>query len=54
MDRDTKQQETEPRPDITGPDVPTGEATHPPGNGVTDEDAKRTAEEKLHQAGGGH
>lgn len=28
--------------------------TSPPGNADTDEQAKQTGEEKLHQAGGGH
>ncbi|MDQ3768240.1 MAG: hypothetical protein M3370_02000 [Actinomycetota bacterium] len=54
MDHDSEQQETESRRDITGPDVPTGEATHPPGNGTTDEEAVRTAEERLNQASGSH
>ncbi|MCP9490964.1 MAG: hypothetical protein MSC31_13995 [Solirubrobacteraceae bacterium MAG38_C4-C5] len=54
MDRDTQQQqqETEPDRDITGPGVPTGEATHPPGNGTIDEAAVRAGEEKLEQAAG--
>jgi len=52
MDGDTEQQETEPSPDITGPGVPTGEATHPPGNGTLDEEAVRAGEEKLEQAAG--
>lgn len=57
MDRDPQKQqqqqkETEPSRDITGPDVPTGEATHPPGNGTIDEAAVRAGEEKLEQAAG--
>ncbi len=53
MDRDSEQQEkTEPSRDITGPGVPTGEATHPPGNGTIDEAAVRAGEEKLEQAAG--
>jgi hypothetical protein len=39
---------------ITSPDDPTHEATTPPGNGDTDADAARSAEEQLEQAGGGH
>jgi hypothetical protein len=31
-----------------------GTRTSPPGASETDEQAKRTGEEKLHQAGGGH
>jgi hypothetical protein len=31
-----------------------GTRTSPPGNSDTDQDAKRTGEEKLDQAGGGH
>jgi hypothetical protein len=31
-----------------------GTRTSPPGRSDTDEDAKRTGEEKLDQAGGGH
>ena len=56
MDRDRQQQEkaTKPRRDITGPDVPTGEATRPPGNGATDEEALRAGEERLNQASGSH
>lgn len=54
MESDTQQQDSEPRRDITGPGVPTGEATHPPGNGTTDEEAVRAGEEKLDQAAGSH
>lgn len=43
-----------PEKGITSPDEPTHEATTPPGNGESDGDARRTAEEKLDQAGGGH
>jgi hypothetical protein len=38
----------------TTPRDATQDATTPPGNGVTDEDAVRQAEDKLDQAGGGH
>jgi hypothetical protein len=31
-----------------------GKRTSPPGSSNTDEQAKRTSEDKLHQAGGGH
>ncbi|HEV2821050.1 MAG TPA: hypothetical protein VGW11_11130 [Solirubrobacteraceae bacterium] len=54
MDHGSEQRETEPRRDITGPDVPTGEATRPPGNGTTDEEAVRAGEERLDQASGSH
>ena len=55
MDHDSEQeQENASRRDITGPDVPTGEATHPPGNGATDEEAVRAGEERLEQASGSH
>lgn len=39
---------------ITSPSEPTHEATSPPGNPETDEDALRTAREELEKAGGGH
>ncbi|MDX6698731.1 MAG: hypothetical protein QOE65_2128 [Solirubrobacteraceae bacterium] len=38
----------------TTPKQDTKDATTPRGNGDTDEDAVRTANEKLHQAAGGH
>lgn len=38
----------------TTPKQGTQDATTPPGNGERDDDATRQAEEKLHQAGGGH
>ena len=44
----------EPRPDQTSPTDPTEEATTPPGNPETDEEAVADSEEKLDQAGGGH
>lgn len=40
--------------DTTSPEEPTHEATTPPGNPDTDEDAVEEAEEGLEQAGGGH
>jgi len=51
---DLDQEPDEQRRDITGPDGPTAEATHPPGNPPRDEDAVSDAEDKLDQAGGGH
>jgi hypothetical protein len=42
------------KPDITAPDVPTHEATTPPGNPEPDDAAVREGEDKLEQAGGGH
>jgi len=53
MDRESEQhEEAEPSRDITGPGVPAGEATHPPGNGTIDEAAVRAGQEKLEQAAG--
>jgi hypothetical protein len=46
--------ESEEDRDTTRPDDPTHEATTPPGNPETDEDAVEQAEDKLDQAGGGH
>lgn len=43
-----------PEKGITSPDVPTHEATTPPGNPEPDADAVRRAEEDLEKAGGGH
>lgn len=43
----------EDRPTTSPPD-PTHEATTPPGNPETDQDAMDEAVEKLEQAGGGH
>lgn len=40
-------------PDTTPPD-PTHEATTPPGEGETDEEAVESGEDQLDQAGGGH
>ena len=40
--------------DITAPPEPTHDATTPPGNPETDEQALREGREKLDQAGGGH
>jgi hypothetical protein len=51
---DLEQKPERQRPDITGPGVPTGEATRPPGNGTTDEEALRAGEERLDQAAGSH
>ena len=39
---------------ITSPDVPTHEATTPPGNGDLDQEAVERAEEELGKPGGGH
>ena len=39
---------------ITSPDEPTHEATTPPGNAETDQDAVEKGQDKLEQAGGGH
>lgn len=39
---------------ITSPDGPTHEATTPPGNPDTDEQATERSEEELDKAGGGH
>ena len=38
----------------TTPEEPTHEATTPPGNGETDQEAVEQGEDKLDQAGGGH
>jgi hypothetical protein len=48
VDREQSGRET------TSPNEPTHEATTPPGNPDTDEDALKEAEEGLEQAGGGH
>jgi hypothetical protein len=40
--------------ETTSPVEPTHEATTPPGNPGTDEDAVTEAEDGLEQAGGGH
>ena len=44
----------EARSSTSPPGGKTHEATTPPGQGERDEDAIRTSEEKLDQAGGGH
>ena len=50
---DTERNETE--KDITSPpDGKTHEATTPPGQGETDDEAVRKGEEALDRAGGGH
>ena len=46
--------QTEQERDTTSPEDPTHEATTPPGNGETDEEAVEQSEDKLDQAGGGH
>jgi len=38
----------------TGPTEDTKDATTPPGNGDTDQQAVEQGEDKLEQAGGGH
>jgi hypothetical protein len=40
--------------ETTSPNEHTHEATTPPGNPDTDEDAVKEAEKRLEQAGGGH
>lgn len=55
-----ERQHTDTEPDENGPsstsppEGKTHEATTPPGQGDRDEDATRTSENKLDQAGGGH
>ena len=39
---------------ITSPDVPTHEATTPPGNGDVDQEALRRSVEELEKPGAGH
>lgn len=39
---------------ITSPDTDTKDATTPPGNGETDQQAVEQGKDKLEQAGGGH
>jgi hypothetical protein len=46
--------QTEQERNVTTPDDPTHEATTPPGNAETDEEAVEQGLEKLEQAGGGH
>ena len=50
---DENQQEG-PDKGITSPDQPTHEATTPPGNPETDDEARERSEDGLEQAGGGH
>jgi hypothetical protein len=51
MERDTTTQDTtKEHPPLSE----TGTRTRPPGNPPRDEEAVRTSEEKLQQAGGGH
>ena len=40
--------------DVTAPPDPTHEATTPPANPETDDEAVRKGEEQLDRAGGGH
>jgi hypothetical protein len=54
MTDDQTQENLQTERGATSPPDPTHEATTPPGNPEADEDAVRTAEEKLGQAGGGH
>jgi len=55
-----EQQRTDADPDennqssTSPPEGKTHEATTPPGQGDVDDDAARTSEDKLDQAGGGH
>jgi hypothetical protein len=46
--------ESEEERETTTPEDPTHEATTPPGNPETDQDAAEEAKDKLDQAGGGH
>jgi hypothetical protein len=54
MENPEREEREETVRETTSPNDPPHEATTPPGNPETDEDAVKEAEEGLGQAGGGH
>jgi hypothetical protein len=54
MENAEREEREETGRETTSPSKPTHEATTPPGNPDTDEDAVKEAEKGLEQAGGGH